>query len=262
MSRLFDRLFGPANDDEPEEGRPRFLDLDRDDLWGQNAPDRERRPAYEPPDTDNLTFVQPRIPAPDPEPPVPPPGRATRRLPDISLPALTDPHRAAWDARYEARTWPKDGEGLPTADTLRDERDADRRDAYIERLSRTGEYSPEELEERGDRYLGLERQQREARATYDPPPIVERPPDPHVSDLDVPEPPGHHDIFTGAFLPDTPDTVLPELPDVPEVAPDWRIAAVTGTEQGATTGEVAIAYEPREEDGESDKRDIASLLWG
>jgi hypothetical protein len=154
--------------------------------------------------------------------------------PDIALPELTDPHRAAWDARYEARNWPRDGEGLPTADDLRADRDAAARGDYVERLARTGEYRPEELARMGDRYLGLE----DTRTAYDPPPSIERPTDPDVYALDVPDHvPGYHDIFTGAFIPDA--------PDVPEVdASPWEIALVVGFEETATSGQIHLYYQP------------------
>ncbi len=267
-------------EEEPIEERPRFLDVDRDDLWGQkdkqkaepeaadtrnltfreydrddewgrDYPDRERQPAYQPTNTDNLTFVQPRIPAPDPEPHLPSSGHdarsgyAPRHYPDIQLPDLTDPDRAAWDARYEARNWPRDGEGLPTAADLRADRDAAARDDYMERLARTGEYSPEELARMGDRYLDLE----EARTAYDPPPITEQATDPNVYDLDVPDyVPGYHDIFTGAFIPDT--------PDVPEVdASPWEIAVVVGFEETATSGQINLYYQPTQNAEDNDEDD-------
>ncbi len=270
MPRFLDRLFGHA-DDEPEE-RPRFLNVDRDDLWGQqdkqhpepeaadtgnltfrkydrddpwgrDYPDRERQPAYQPPNTDNLTFVQPRILATDPEPHLQPSGHdarssyAERRYPDMQLPALTDAHRAAWDARYEARNWPRDGEGVPTAAELRADRDAAARGDYMDRLARTGEYSPEQLARMGDRYLGLE----QARTAYDPPPSIEQPIDPEVYDLDVTDHvPGYHDLFTGAFIPDTPD--VPEVDEIP-----LEIALVVGFEETPTSGEVHVYYQPAQE---------------
>lgn len=278
MSRLLERLFG-RDDDEPEE-RPRFLNVDRDDLWGQkdkqrheseaadtsnltfreydqddpwgrDYPDRERPPVYAPPNTDNLTFVQPRIPAPDPEPHLPPSGHdarpsyAERRYPDMQLPDLTDPHRAAWDTRYEARNWPRDGEGLPTAADLRAEREAAARGDYMERLARTEEYSPEELARMGDRYLSLE----QARTAYNPPPGIEQPINPEVYDLDVPDHlPGYHDLFPGAFIPDT--------SDVPEVdASPWEIALAVGFEETPTSGQIHVYYQPRENTEDNDEED-------
>ncbi len=273
MSRFLDRLFG-RDDDEPEE-RPRFLNVDRDDLWGQkdkqhpepeeadtgnltfrkydrddpwgrDYPDRERQPAYQPPNTDNLTFVQPRTPAP--ESPVIDDDQSrygARRYPDIQLPDLSNPHRAAWDARYEAHNWPKDGEGLPTADDIRAERDAAAREGYMERLAWTGEYSQDELARMGDHYLSLE----QARTTYDPPPSIEQPIDPEVYDLDVPDHvPGYHDLFTGAFIPDIPD--VPEVDDIP-----LEIALVVGFEETATSGQIHVYYQPAQELEHNDEDD-------
>ncbi len=192
-----------AEPEAADTGNLTFRNYDRDDPWGRTGqPPAEPQP---PASTDNLTFAQAWPAEPDSPPPT------YRR--EIDLPRLDNPHRATADYRYEAYRFPADKDrGQPAPPTPEEEKAA-----FMGNL--TGDYSPAQRERIADLW------------------------DERVG------PPDQGAIIEVAAV----EVAAVEVPEV--VVPDWRIGLVVGYEETPTSGQIDLYYTPSEEEKQDNEED-------